>query len=140
MRRAPPGADEASRASGRNTAIGKRQGRVDRADVATGMSAPRKVKFNIEMWLSLVERYVRDVEAAGSNPVISTKKGKGSLLPFPFFVEIHRFRTSQIACDLTARARGERWNCARKWRTQRFVNPVISTKKGKGSLLPFPFL
>ena len=25
------------------------------------------------MWLSLVERYVRDVEVAGSNPVISTK-------------------------------------------------------------------
>ncbi|MBR6727587.1 MAG: hypothetical protein IKM08_05295, partial [Clostridia bacterium] len=82
---------------------------------------------------------VRDVEAAGSNPVISTKKGKGSLLPFPFFVETHRFRASQIACDLTARARGERWIRARKWRTQRFVNPVISTKKGKGSLLPFPF-
>ena len=59
-RRAPPGADEASRASGRNIAIGKRQGRADRADVATGMSAPRKVKLNIEMWLSLVERYVRD--------------------------------------------------------------------------------
>ena len=29
-------------------------------------------KFN-EVWLSLVERYVRDVEAAGSNPVTSTK-------------------------------------------------------------------
>ena len=26
----------------------------------------------IEMWLSLVERCVRDAEAAGSNPVIST--------------------------------------------------------------------
>ena len=25
------------------------------------------------MWLSLVERYVRDVEAVGSNPVTSTK-------------------------------------------------------------------
>ena len=31
-------------------------------------------KLNIEMWLSLVERHVRDVEAAGSNPVISTKE------------------------------------------------------------------
>ena len=30
-------------------------------------------QLNIEMWLSLVERYVRDVEVAGSNPVISTK-------------------------------------------------------------------
>ena len=27
----------------------------------------------LEVWLSLVERYVRDVEAAGSNPVTSTK-------------------------------------------------------------------
>ena len=31
---------------------------------------------NIEMWLNLVERYVRDVEAVGSNPVISTIKSK----------------------------------------------------------------
>ena len=28
------------------------------------------------MWLSLVERCVRDAEAAGSNPVISTKKDR----------------------------------------------------------------
>ncbi len=35
---------------------------------------PLGEKFNnIEMWLNLVERYVRDVEAVGSNPVISTK-------------------------------------------------------------------
>ena len=32
--------------------------------------------LNNEMWLSLVERCVRDAEAAGSNPVISTKKRK----------------------------------------------------------------
>ena len=29
---------------------------------------------HIGMWLSLVEHYVRDVGAAGSNPVIPTKK------------------------------------------------------------------
>ena len=29
--------------------------------------------LNIEVWLSLVERHVRDVEAVGSNPVTSTK-------------------------------------------------------------------
>ena len=28
----------------------------------------------IEVWLSLVERYVRDVEAGGSNPLTSTMK------------------------------------------------------------------
>ena len=32
-------------------------------------------KLNIEAWLSLVERCVRDAEAAGSNPVASTIKG-----------------------------------------------------------------
>ena len=30
---------------------------------------------HIGMWLSLVEHYVRDVGAAGSNPVIPTKNG-----------------------------------------------------------------
>ncbi len=28
--------------------------------------------MDIDAWLSLVERYVRDVEVAGSNPVAST--------------------------------------------------------------------
>ncbi len=31
------------------------------------------------MWLSLVERCVRDAEVAGSNPVISTIKGSNFL-------------------------------------------------------------
>ena len=31
--------------------------------------------FTIEVWLSLVERYVRDVEAVCSNHITSTKKG-----------------------------------------------------------------
>ena len=31
---------------------------------------------HIGMWLSLVEHYVRDGGAAGSNPVIPTKNGK----------------------------------------------------------------
>ena len=30
--------------------------------------------LHIEVWLSLVERYVRDVEAGGSNPLTSTMK------------------------------------------------------------------
>ncbi len=29
---------------------------------------------SIEAWLSLVERYIRDVEVAGSNPVASIQK------------------------------------------------------------------
>ena len=32
----------------------------------------------IEVWLSLVEHYVRDVGAAGSNPVIPTKTANKS--------------------------------------------------------------
>ena len=47
------------------------------------------------MWLSLVERYVRDVEVAGSNPVISTKNHRGATLPYDFFVEIYRFEALQ---------------------------------------------
>lgn len=35
------------------------------------LGKPRLAFF--EVWLSLVERYVRDVEVAGSNPVTSTK-------------------------------------------------------------------
>ena len=44
-----------------------------------------------EVWLSLVERYVRDVEAAGSSPVTSTNekaqkhRNIGSFLSFYFF-------------------------------------------------------
>ena len=30
-----------------------------------------------EVWLSLVERYVRDVEVVGSNPVTSTQENQG---------------------------------------------------------------
>ena len=33
------------------------------------------LKTTIEVWLSLVERYVRDVEVASSNLVTSTKIG-----------------------------------------------------------------
>ena len=33
--------------------------------------AERQRHKNIEAWLSLVERYIRDVEVAGSNPVAS---------------------------------------------------------------------
>ena len=44
------------------------------------------------MWLSLVERYVRDVEVASSNLVISTKIKEGRLaLPSLIFVCFLRF-------------------------------------------------
>ena len=36
-----------------------------------------KSHLNIGVWLSLVERVVRDYEAAGSNPVTPTKKARG---------------------------------------------------------------
>ena len=38
------------------------------------------------MWLSLVEHYVLDVGAAGSNPVIPTKNRQGSQETCRFFV------------------------------------------------------
>ena len=40
-----------------------------------------KTKLN-DAWLSLVERCVRDAEAAGSNPVASIKKGVPLGAPF----------------------------------------------------------
>ena len=42
------------------------------------------------MWLSLVERYVRDVEVASSNLVISTKKQKEGACPFLLFFRVMR--------------------------------------------------
>ena len=47
--------------------------------------------LNNEVWLSLVERYVRDVEAASSNLVTSTKKQKGCLASLLFFCLRWRF-------------------------------------------------
>ena len=43
-----------------------------------------------EMWLSLVERHVRDVEVASSNLVISTKIGFESNLKALFLCLLHR--------------------------------------------------
>ena len=54
------------------------------------------------MWLSLVERYVRDVEVAGSNPVISTKyKRDGCSHPFCISPICQWIRTS-CCCFATA--------------------------------------
>ena len=44
----------------------------------------REPRLFYEVWLSLVERYVRDVEVAGSNPVTSTKKDSDNQNPFFF--------------------------------------------------------
>ena len=41
-------------------------------------------QFNYEVWLSLVERYVRDVEVASSNLVTSTIKTKREASPLFF--------------------------------------------------------
>ena len=53
----------------------------------------------IEAWLSLVERYVRDVEAAGSNPVASIEKRISDLgilffSVFRYFSEGRRAKTA----------------------------------------------
>ena len=39
------------------------------------------------VWLSLVERYIRDVEVAGSNPVTAIKRN--SITEFRFFISIY---------------------------------------------------
>ena len=56
------------------------------------LSTTRQMKAakNIEAWLSLVERYIRDVEVAGSNPVASIFFAQNpktdSVLGFFFFL------------------------------------------------------
>ena len=71
-------------------------------------------KLNIEVWLSLVERYVRDVEVAGSNPVISTKKAHGRLrLPCAFFVSIQGIRSSWCCLQHQSFARYHRISLSR---------------------------
>ncbi len=56
---------------------------ADSDSVSRG-SNPFSVVDN-EVWLSLVERYVRDVEVAGSNPVTSIEKGNPrNRVPFYF--------------------------------------------------------
>ena len=45
----------------------------------------RQVPYFIGVWLSLVERYVRDVEVAGSNPVASTNSLRIPWLRGSFF-------------------------------------------------------
>ena len=50
------------------------------------------IYVEIGMWLSLVERHIRDVEAAGSSPVIPTnKKYRKSLKAFGIFILTHLF-------------------------------------------------
>ena len=53
-----------------------------------GLKEPR---LFFEVWLSLVERYVRDVEAAGSNPVTSTTSRRG-LVPRRIFLRKMQLR------------------------------------------------
>ena len=48
----------------------------------------------IEVWLSLVERYVRDVEAGGSNPLTSTSKKPSTICTRLFCVLISRLHSA----------------------------------------------
>ena len=60
------------------------------------------------MWLSLVERHVRDVEVAGSNPVISTKRKDRPCGGF-FFCADGTERTSTAAIILSLAHPKKRW-------------------------------
>ena len=56
-------------------------------DILMELTKTAENKTENDAWLSLVERYVRDVEVAGSNPVASTLgRGAGA------FEEIQMFR------------------------------------------------
>ncbi len=56
-------------------------------------------KHHNDAWLSLVERCVRDAEAAGSNPVASTVK-TGTRMSSGFFVVVRISRT--LCCLMTS--------------------------------------
>ena len=43
----------------------------------------------IEVWLSLVERCVRDAEAVGSSPVTSTRKKSPQIKVLPWFADFY---------------------------------------------------
>ena len=70
---------------------------------------------SIEMWLSLVERHVRDVEAAGSNPVISTIKKEPPLWRFFLYVQggadqkLHRHTYYEYAPQIRCGGKGCRF-------------------------------
>ena len=53
---------------------------------------------NIEAWLSLVERYIRDVEVAGSNPVASIFFELSLLLKNNFLEIIKKLLTGYLSC------------------------------------------
>ena len=50
----------------------------DFCDILIKLSRKSVGKLDFEVWLSLVERFVRDEEAAGSNPVTSTTSFKSN--------------------------------------------------------------
>ena len=62
---------EREKRSGSDLSIGELRSKEDRDLVTTGRARGAQ-KLNNEVWLSLVERYVRDVEVASSNLVTST--------------------------------------------------------------------
>lgn len=55
---------------------------------------------HIGMWLSLVEHYVRDVGAAGSNPVIPTKNGKQIALLCGLFFLLPNLRRNNTESEV----------------------------------------
>ena len=85
--RPPPVAEKGSNKEWQGLADWRVASNEDRGIVTTGRalrrdvpernfikSKNRTIRYYIEVWLSLVERYVRDVEVASSNLVTSTKK------------------------------------------------------------------
>ena len=59
-------------------------------DILMELTKTAENKTENDAWLSLVERYVRDVEVAGSNPVTPTNE-KESLKKGSFFVIVFCF-------------------------------------------------
>ena len=78
--------------------------------------------YNVEAWLSLVERCVRDAEAAGSNPVASTKNTVATFVAAVFFI-VCTLNLRPLHChpravaDLSASEWGHPPRSSREWRS-----------------------
>ena len=82
------------------------------------------IHFHNEVWLSLVERYVRDVEVVGSNPVTSTIKQGTVATPLSFVLSPKLpIGTHSSARRLNALRKARVWNFAKYRRKAGFRIP-----------------
>ena len=105
--RAVGAAVEIYRALVRSVNFGNRKRQLRSSAVKPMPQISSFAQLNIEMWLSLVERCVRDAEAAGSNPVISTKIGNPLMKIGGFLILYYSFFIIQYSSFIKTDFRNE---------------------------------